>query len=104
MQFFAGYNGKNSDIINLINELLKIIYKSKFPNLTNARIGIGAKNRRSIAIFVTEDGVEWATNLFSAGAVLAGYDYSIEKSGLGVAALSGYASAKNAIDFIREVT
>lgn len=58
LQYFAGYNGKNSDIINLINELLKIIYKSKFPNLTNARIGIGAKNRRSIAIFVTEDGIE----------------------------------------------
>ena len=57
-QGFAGYRGKNNDIINLINELLKIIYKSKFPKLTNARIGIGAKNRRSIAIFVTENGVE----------------------------------------------
>lgn len=53
---------------------------------------------------VKEDGVEWAPNLFSAGAVLAGYDYSIEKSGLGVAAMSGLSAAKNAIDFIKEVT
>ena len=52
---------------------------------------------------IDENGVEWASNLFSAGAVLAGYDYSIEKSGLGVAALSGYSAAKNAIAFIKEV-
>ncbi|MHA2395888.1 MAG: anaerobic glycerol-3-phosphate dehydrogenase subunit GlpB [Candidatus Thorarchaeota archaeon] len=53
---------------------------------------------------VTEEGVEWVPNLFSAGAVLAGYDYSIEKSGLGVAAMSGFSAAKNAIDFIKEVS
>ena len=53
---------------------------------------------------VDEDGVEWASNLFSAGSVLAGYDYSVEKSGLGVAAMSGFSAARNAIDFIREVT
>jgi glycerol-3-phosphate dehydrogenase subunit B len=52
---------------------------------------------------VCEDGVEWASNLFSAGAVLAGYDYSAEKSGLGVAALSGFSAATHAIDFIKEV-
>ncbi|MHA2359338.1 MAG: FAD-binding protein, partial [Candidatus Thorarchaeota archaeon] len=52
---------------------------------------------------VNEDGVEWASNLYSAGAVLAGYDYSVEKSGLGVAAMSGFSAAKNAIDFIKEV-
>ncbi len=51
---------------------------------------------------VNEDGIEWAPNLFSAGAILAGYDYSIEKSGLGVAATSGYSAAKSAIDFIKE--
>ena len=53
---------------------------------------------------VKEDGIEWAPNLFSAGAVLAGYDYSIEKSGLGVAAMSGFSAAKNAINFIKEVS
>jgi glycerol-3-phosphate dehydrogenase subunit B len=52
---------------------------------------------------VQEDGVEWASNLFVAGSVLAGYDYSIEKSGLGVAATSGYSAAKSAINFIKEV-
>jgi len=52
---------------------------------------------------VNEDGVEWAKNLFAAGSILAGYNYSVEKSGLGVAATSGYSAAKNAIDFIKEV-
>lgn len=52
---------------------------------------------------VDEDGLEWAKNLFAAGAVLAGYNYSVEKSGLGVAATSGYSAAKNAIEFIKEV-
>ena len=52
---------------------------------------------------VREDGLEWAENLFAAGAVLAGYNYSVEKSGLGVALTSGYSAAKNAIDFLREV-
>lgn len=59
LNVFAGYNGKNSDIINLINELLKIIYRSKFPNLQSARIGIGAKDRRSISIHVTEHDEEF---------------------------------------------
>lgn len=55
---FGGYNGKNNDIINLINEILKIIYKSKYPNIEYARIGIGAKDRRSISIHIKENGVE----------------------------------------------
>lgn len=62
LNVLAGYKGKNSDIINLINELLKIIYRSKFPNLQNARIGIGAKNRRSISIHVTENGQEFTVS------------------------------------------
>jgi glycerol-3-phosphate dehydrogenase subunit B len=53
---------------------------------------------------VDEDGIEWASNLFAAGSILAGYDYSIEKSGLGIAAMSGFSAAQNAIDFIREVS
>ena len=59
---FAGYNGKNSDIINLLNELLRIIYSSKFPNLQSARIGIGAKNRRTISIHVQENGKEFVVS------------------------------------------
>ncbi len=52
---------------------------------------------------VQEDGIEWASNLFVAGSVLAGYNYSTEKSGLGVAAASGLSAARNAIGFIKEV-
>ena len=52
---------------------------------------------------VTEDGTEWAENLYAAGAVLAGYNYSIEKSGLGVAATSAYNAVKNIIERIKEV-
>ncbi len=52
---------------------------------------------------VTEDGLEWAENLFAAGAVLAGYNYAIEKSGLGVAAVSGNNAVRNAIDYLKEV-
>jgi len=62
MKMFAGYFGKNSDIINLINELLKIIYRSKFPNLQKARIGVGAKNRRSISIHITENDKEFTVS------------------------------------------
>ena len=51
---------------------------------------------------VDDDGVEWASNLFSAGAVLAGYDYSMEKSGLGVAAMSGFSAGKNVVELIKE--
>ena len=52
---------------------------------------------------VREDGMEWATNLFAAGSILTGYDYMSEKSGLGVAATSGYSAAKSAINFTKGV-
>jgi len=51
---------------------------------------------------IREDGLEWAENVFAAGAVLAGYKYSVEKSGLGVALTSGYGAARSAIDCIKE--
>jgi glycerol-3-phosphate dehydrogenase subunit B len=53
---------------------------------------------------VDDEGIEWADNLFAAGAVLAGYNYSVEKSGLGVAVTSGYSAALNAIKFVKEET
>ncbi len=52
---------------------------------------------------IREDGLEWAENVFAAGAVLAGYNYSVEKSGLGVALTSGYGAAMNAVDRIKGV-
>ncbi len=51
---------------------------------------------------ITEESIEWAENLFAAGAILAGYNYSIEKSGLGVAATTGFHAAKNIINYIKE--
>jgi len=52
---------------------------------------------------VSEEGLEWAKNLYAAGSILAGYNYSVEKSGLGVAATSAYNAAKNVIEYVREV-
>ncbi|TFG29938.1 anaerobic glycerol-3-phosphate dehydrogenase subunit B [Candidatus Thorarchaeota archaeon] len=51
---------------------------------------------------INEDGIEWAENLFAAGAILAGYNYSVEKSGLGVAITTGYYAAQNAIALVKE--
>jgi glycerol-3-phosphate dehydrogenase subunit B len=53
---------------------------------------------------IQEDGVEWTRNLFAAGSVLAGYNYSVEKSGLGVALTSGFSAAHSAISYIEEVS
>ncbi|MFW9982373.1 MAG: anaerobic glycerol-3-phosphate dehydrogenase subunit GlpB [Candidatus Thorarchaeota archaeon] len=53
---------------------------------------------------IRDDGIEWAENLFAAGSVLAGYNYSVEKSGLGVALTSGFSAATNAISYIKEVS
>ncbi|MFX1483596.1 MAG: anaerobic glycerol-3-phosphate dehydrogenase subunit GlpB [Promethearchaeota archaeon] len=53
---------------------------------------------------IQEDGSEWASNLFAAGSILAGYNYSVEKSGLGVALTSGYSAGKKAINYAKEVS
>jgi glycerol-3-phosphate dehydrogenase subunit B len=52
---------------------------------------------------IKEDGLEWAPNLFAAGSVLAGYNYSVEKSGLGVALTSGFSAALDASNHVTEV-
>lgn len=53
---------------------------------------------------IQEEGVEWVKNLFAAGSVLAGYNYPVEKSGLGVALTSGFSAAMNAINYVKEVS
>ncbi|MHA2024721.1 MAG: anaerobic glycerol-3-phosphate dehydrogenase subunit GlpB [Candidatus Thorarchaeota archaeon] len=53
---------------------------------------------------IQEEGVEWARNLYAAGSVLAGYNYSVEKSGLGVALTSGFSAAQSAISHLKEVS
>lgn len=49
---------------------------------------------------VNRNGTEWASNLFCAGSILAGYNYSTEKSGLGVAATTGRTTALRVIDYL----
>ncbi|MFW9816737.1 MAG: anaerobic glycerol-3-phosphate dehydrogenase subunit B, partial [Candidatus Thorarchaeota archaeon] len=52
---------------------------------------------------IQDEGVEWARNLFAAGSVLAGYNYAVEKSGLGVALTSGFSAALHASNYVKEV-
>jgi glycerol-3-phosphate dehydrogenase subunit B len=46
---------------------------------------------------VTNDGVHYAENLFCAGSILAGYNYTTEKSGLGVALVTGHIAGRNSV-------
>lgn len=52
---------------------------------------------------IKKDGTEWAANLFCAGAILAGYNYASEKSGLGVAAATGSRAARSVMQHLQEV-
>ncbi|MHA2140190.1 MAG: anaerobic glycerol-3-phosphate dehydrogenase subunit GlpB [Candidatus Thorarchaeota archaeon] len=49
------------------------------------------------------DGVESARNLFCAGSIIGLYNYSLEKSGLGVALCTGRAAGRYASQFVQEV-
>ncbi len=49
-------------------------------------------------------GKAYATNLFAAGSVLSGYNYHVEKSGLGVALATGRAVGKYATESTKEVS
>jgi glycerol-3-phosphate dehydrogenase subunit B len=51
---------------------------------------------------VEKNGLERAQNLFCAGSIMAGYNYSTEKTGLGVAATTGYTAASNVIGYLEE--
>jgi glycerol-3-phosphate dehydrogenase subunit B len=53
---------------------------------------------------IDADGVERAKNLFCAGSILAKYNYSLEKSGLGVALSTGLAAGRNAARMAKEVS
>ncbi|MGY5876783.1 MAG: anaerobic glycerol-3-phosphate dehydrogenase subunit GlpB [Candidatus Thorarchaeota archaeon] len=52
---------------------------------------------------VNHDGNQFANNLFCAGSLLASYNYAAEKSGLGVALVTGLQAGKNAANSTREV-
>ncbi len=53
---------------------------------------------------IDADGVERARNLFCAGSILAKYNYSLEKSGLGVALSTGFAAGRNAAKMAKEAS
>lgn len=52
---------------------------------------------------VDKDGIHYAENLYCAGSILAGYNYSAEKSGLGVAIATGYTAGQNCIESIKGI-
>ncbi len=49
------------------------------------------------------NGAPFASNLFAAGSILSGYNYPAEKSGLGVALITGREAGRRASDFAKEV-
>jgi glycerol-3-phosphate dehydrogenase subunit B len=53
---------------------------------------------------ITGAEVHAAENLYAAGSVLAGYNYPAEKSGLGVAIVTGYMASRNAVDYVKGVS
>lgn len=53
------YQGKNSDIINRINRLLTVIYKTKFDDIEYTRIGVSRKDYgRTISIIIKRKDME----------------------------------------------
>lgn len=56
INIFKGYFGKNTENINLLNMLLRDVYKSKYPNIEYARIGVMKKEYgRKVSIFIKEN-------------------------------------------------
>jgi glycerol-3-phosphate dehydrogenase subunit B len=53
---------------------------------------------------IDADGIEHAKNLYCAGSILAKYNYSMEKSGLGVALNTGLAAGRNAAKMVKEAS
>lgn len=52
VQVFLGYNGKNTTTMNLINELLTVIYLRKYSDLESARLGVSQKIDRNISVII----------------------------------------------------
>lgn len=49
-----GFQGKNNTTINLLNNLLTIIYKKKYKDFEYARLGISKKEKRKVSIIVKQ--------------------------------------------------
>lgn len=55
-QVFAGYDGPNSKLTQLVNTILSLIQKARNPSVVSSRIGIAPKGNRSIAVYSTREG------------------------------------------------
>lgn len=55
---FLGYQGPNTQLFNLVNEIVLTMLRAKNPNIVSARIGIGPKGKREIVVFATKQGQE----------------------------------------------
>jgi len=67
--------GRNRKTLNLINNLLTIIYKTKIDNLEYARLGISAQSIRAIGVYIKrkdekEEKINPSFSQFSSGEVL----------------------------------
>jgi len=55
---FSGYDGPNTKLFALVNEIIFTMMKAKDPEIEVARIGIGRKNSREISVFAKKFGQE----------------------------------------------
>lgn len=53
---FLGYSGPNTKLFEMVNEILSVMLRAKDPSVSSARIGIGTKGKREIAVFVNRQG------------------------------------------------
>lgn len=53
---FLGYKGPNTQLFNLVNEIVSTMLIAKNAQIASARIGIGPKGNREITVFATKRG------------------------------------------------
>lgn len=53
---FLGYEGPNTQLFKLVNEIVSTMLIAKNSQITSARIGIGPKGNREIRVFATKGG------------------------------------------------
>jgi AAA domain, putative AbiEii toxin, Type IV TA system len=55
---FLGYDGPNTRILDLLNQVLSEMLRAKDSSVSSARIGVSPRTNREIAVFQTKDGTE----------------------------------------------
>ena len=53
---FNGYEGPNTQLFSLVNEIVSTMLIAKNSHIRKARIGIGTKSNREITVFATKEG------------------------------------------------